>query len=40
MPQRPPSASLLKRLLWFAGLWLCGVATIALAAALLRRLLF
>jgi len=38
MAQRPPLA-LSRRLLWFVGLWLAGVTTLALAAALLRWLL-
>ena len=29
-------ARLLVRLLWFIGLWLAGVATVALAALLIR----
>lgn len=35
----PPEPSLGRRLAWFAGLWLGGVATVALAAFLLRLLL-
>jgi len=38
MPQRPPLA-FLRRLLWFIGLWLAGVASLALATLLLRWLL-
>jgi len=32
-------APVLTRLLWFVGLWLAGVAAVALAAAVLRALL-
>src|SRR5262245_8532056 len=38
VPQRPPLV-LLRRLLWFIGLWLAGVASLALATLLLRWLL-
>jgi len=37
MAQRPPLA-LSRRLLWFVGLWLAGVTTLALAAALFQVL--
>jgi hypothetical protein len=40
MPQPSPPDSWLGRLLWFAGLWLAGVATLALTAFLLRSALF
>lgn len=32
-PSRPSTA---RRLMWFAGLWIAGVATLALAAAIIR----
>jgi hypothetical protein len=38
MAQRPPWV-LWRRLAWFVGLWLAGVASLALAALLLRWLL-
>jgi hypothetical protein len=39
MARTPYRLSLPRRLLWFAGLWLAGVATVLLAAALLRAVL-
>jgi hypothetical protein len=32
-------SSLLRRLLWFGGLWLAGVAAVGLAAYLIRAVL-
>ncbi len=37
--QSPGYSSLAKRALWFVGLWLAGVAVVALAGLLIRALL-
>jgi hypothetical protein len=39
MARTPTPVSLPRRLLWFGGLWLAGVATVLLAACLVRAVL-
>ena len=36
MPPREPPRPLAQRLLWFAGLWLAGVGTVALLSLVLH----
>lgn len=36
MPDKQPQRPLAQRLLWFAGLWLAGVSTVALISWALR----
>jgi hypothetical protein len=38
-PLKSPNPSLARRLLWFAALWIAGVAALALAGLLLRILM-